>query len=123
MLVPTRVTGSDTRPARSDTRPARLFRESTQTQCICCRWGHSVDNCKQVAMHFLITKYLRDDKNNASATQISERWHLAHEQYSRSAPATVRALQTLMPADWDTQTDAEIMETLYDEDEAISDFH
>jgi hypothetical protein len=66
---------------------------------------------------------LRDDKNNASATQISECWRLAHEQYSRPAPATVRALWTLMPADWETKTDEEIIETLYDEDEAISDFH
>jgi hypothetical protein len=74
-------------------------------------------------MHFLIAKYLRDDKNNATATQISEHWRLAHEQYSRSAPATVRALRNLMPADWVTQTDEEIMETLYNEDEAISDFH
>jgi hypothetical protein len=28
-----------------------------------------------------------------------------------------------MPADWETQTDEEITETLYDEDEAILDFH
>jgi hypothetical protein len=74
-------------------------------------------------MHFLIAKYLRDDKKNASATHISERWCLAHEQYSRSAPATVRALRNLMPADWGSQTYSQIMETLYDEDEAISDFH
>jgi hypothetical protein len=39
------------------------------------------------------------------------------------ACATVRALRTLMPADWGTQTDGEIMDTLYDEDEAIADFH
>jgi hypothetical protein len=55
-------------------------------------------------MHFLIAKYLRDDKNNATATPISERWRLAHDQYSWSAPATVRALRTLMPAYWGTQT-------------------
>jgi hypothetical protein len=61
------------RQTSSDNCPARPFRERTQTQCICGRWGHSVDNCQQVAMHFLIAKYLRDDKNNASATQISER--------------------------------------------------
>jgi hypothetical protein len=54
---------------------------------------------------------------------LSERWRRAHDQYSGSAPATVRALQTLIPADWGTQTDEEIMETLYTEDEAISDFH
>jgi hypothetical protein len=39
------------------------------------------------------------------------------------ACATVLALRTLMPADWGTQTDEEIMDTLYDEDEAIADFH
>jgi hypothetical protein len=74
-------------------------------------------------MHFLIAKYLRDDKNNAFATQISELWRMAHARYSCYFPATVRALWTPMSADWGTQTDAEIMETLYDEDEAISDFH
>jgi hypothetical protein len=39
------------------------------------------------------------------------------------ACATVRALRTLIPADWGTQTDEEIMDTLYDEHEAIADFH
>jgi hypothetical protein len=120
---PGRQTGSDNRHAHSDAHPARPFRERTHTQCICGHWGHYVDNYQQVVMHFLIAKYLRDDQNNASATHISERWRLAHDQYSRSAPATVRVLQILMPADWGTQNDAEIMETLYDEDEAISDFH
>jgi hypothetical protein len=67
-------------------------------------------------------QYLRDETNIASATQISECWRLAHDQYSRSAPVTVRALWTLMPADMSSHIDAEIMETLYDEDEAISDF-
>jgi hypothetical protein len=120
---PRRQAGSDTHNARSNQRPARPFSERTQTQCICGRWGHSVENCPQVVMHFLIAKYLHDDKNNATVTQISERWRLAHEHYSRSAPATVRALRTLMPADWGTQNDEEITEKLYDEDEAISDFH
>jgi hypothetical protein len=41
----------------------------------------------------------------ACAIWLSELWRLAHEQYSGSAPETVRALQTLMPADWRTQTD------------------
>jgi hypothetical protein len=63
-----------------------------------------------------IAKYLRDDKNNTYAKQISECWRLVHDQYSCSAPATVRA-------DWGTQTNAEIMETLYDKDKAILDFH
>jgi hypothetical protein len=116
---PCRQAGSETHNARSNQRPARPFSERTQTQCICGRWGYSVENCQQIAMHFLIVKYLRDDKNDASATQISERWRLAHEQYSRSAPATVRALRNLTPADWGTQTYEEIMETLYDEDEAV----
>jgi hypothetical protein len=100
-----RQAGSDNHNARSNQCPARPFSERTQTQCICGRWGHSVENFQQVAMHFLIVKYLRDDKNNATATQISERWRLAHEQCSRCAPATVSVLRTLMPADWGTQTD------------------
>jgi hypothetical protein len=67
---PRRQAGSDNHNARSNQRPARPFSERTQTQCICGRWGHSVENCQQVAMHFLIAKYLRDNKNNATATQI-----------------------------------------------------
>jgi hypothetical protein len=39
------------------------------------------------------------------------------------ACATVRALRNLMPADWGTKTDEEIMDTLYDEYGAIADFH
>jgi hypothetical protein len=70
-----------------------------------------------------IVKYLYDDKNNASVKQISERWCLAHNQYSHSAPETVRALRTLVPADWGTQTNAEIIETLYDEEEAICEMY
>jgi hypothetical protein len=96
---PPRQRSFDNRHDRSDTRPASPFPDCTQTQCICGSWGHYVDNFQQVAMHFLIAKYLRDDKNNASATQISEHWRLAHEQYSHSAPVTVRALRNLMPAD------------------------
>jgi hypothetical protein len=65
-----------------------------------------VEKFQQVVMHFLIAETLRDEKNNASATHILERWRLAHEQYSCSAPATARALRTLIPADWGTQTDA-----------------
>jgi hypothetical protein len=102
---PCRQAGSDTHNAHSNQRPARPFSERTQTQCMCGRWGHSVENCQQVAMHFLIMKYLHADKNNASATQISECWRLAHDQYSWSAHATVHALWTIMPADWGTQTD------------------
>jgi hypothetical protein len=59
----------------------------------------------------------------ACALWLSERWRLANEQYSGPAPAAVRALRTLMPSDWGTQTDEEITGTLYDEDEAIADFH
>jgi hypothetical protein len=69
---PRRQTVSYKPPARSDNRPSCPLRERTQTQCICGRWDHSVENFQQVVMHFLIAKYLRDDNNNASATQISE---------------------------------------------------
>jgi hypothetical protein len=70
-----------------------------------------------------IAKYLLNEKNNASATHNLEPWRLAHDQYSSSAPATIRAFRTLMPGDWGTQTNAEIMETLYDEDEVILNLH
>jgi hypothetical protein len=42
---PRRLAGSDNHNARSNQRPARPFSECTQTQCICGRWGHSVENC------------------------------------------------------------------------------
>jgi nicotinamidase-related amidase len=48
--------GSDNHNDRPNQRPARPFSERTQTQFICGRWGHSVENCQQVAMHFLIAK-------------------------------------------------------------------
>jgi hypothetical protein len=62
-------------------------------------------------------------QNKAFATHISECWGLEHNQYSPSSPATVCAFRNLMPADWGTQTNAGIVETLYDEVKAILDFH
>jgi hypothetical protein len=69
-------------------------------------------------MHFLIVNYLQKDVNMESSGQISERWRLANEQYSRSAHSMVRSIRTMMSED----TDDEIMEKLYNEDDALSDF-
>jgi hypothetical protein len=76
---PRHQTGSDNCPDRSYTRPGHPFCERTQTQFICGRWSHSVENCQQVAMHFLIsntcamkrTTHLQHRCQNAGAWQMS----------------------------------------------------
>jgi hypothetical protein len=116
---------SDSRSHRqphSDSRPVSAFRTRTDTQCICGCWGHSVENGQQMAMHFLIAKYLQKDATMTSASQISERWRLTNEQHSRSTPSMVRAIRTTMHEDMADRTDDDIMEKLYNEDDALSDF-
>jgi hypothetical protein len=48
------------RPPQPDSRPQPLrdFCTRTDTQCVCGQWGHSVENCQQLAMHFLLVKHL-----------------------------------------------------------------
>jgi hypothetical protein len=86
------------------------------------RWGNYVENCQQLAMHFLISIYLQKEKNATSVGQVSERWRVANEQYSRSVRSAVRDIRTMMTTDMVDHTDEEIMQTLYKEDEALSDF-
>jgi hypothetical protein len=75
-----------------------------------------------MAMHFLIAKYLQKYANMTSAGHISERWRLTNEQYSRSARSNVRSIRDMMPEDMSGRTNGEIMEELYNEDDALSDF-
>jgi hypothetical protein len=70
-------------------------------------------------MHFIISRYLQDEKHVTSAGQISERWRLANEQYLRSARSSGRAIHAIMPTDMANRTDEEIAQTLYEEDEAL----
>jgi hypothetical protein len=70
------------RPSSSDSRPASDFRTHSDTQCVCGRWGHYVENCQQMAKHLIIAKYFQKDANMESAGQILECWRLANEQYS-----------------------------------------
>jgi hypothetical protein len=74
------------RPRQMDSRPRPLrdLHTRTDTQCICGRWGHSVENFQQLAMHFLLAKYLQKDANLTSSSLVSERWRIANEQNSRS---------------------------------------
>jgi hypothetical protein len=70
---------SDSRPPRpsfSDGRPVRDFRTCSDTQCICGRWEHAVENCQQMAMHLFVANYFQKDANMTSAAQISEHWLL-----------------------------------------------
>jgi hypothetical protein len=76
------------------------------------RWGHSVENYQQLPMHFIISRYLQEKENVTSAGQVSERWRLAKEQYSRSARSTVRAIRAMMSTGMTNHTDEEIMQTL-----------
>jgi hypothetical protein len=73
-------------------------------------------------IHFIIVKYLQKDANLASASQTSERWRLTNKQYSHYQRSTVHAIWDMMPQDIAGCTDDEIMETFYNEDDALSDF-
>jgi hypothetical protein len=73
-------------------------------------------------MHFLVAKYLQKDANMTSAAQISKLWRLANEKYSQSSHSTVRTTRAIIPFDMASRTDEEIMEKLYTEDGAPSDF-
>jgi hypothetical protein len=48
------------RPPQPDShhQPLCDFRTGTDTQCVCGRWGHSVENCQQLAIHVLLSKHL-----------------------------------------------------------------
>jgi hypothetical protein len=81
-----------------------------------------VDNCQYMTMHFLFAKYLQKDANMTSASHISERWRFANAQHSCSACSTVSAIRDIMPEDMTDCIDDEIMEKLYNEDDALSDF-
>jgi hypothetical protein len=75
-----------------------------------------------MAMYLLIAKCLQKDANMESASQISERWRLANEQYSWFVCSLVRAIRAMMPEDVAGCTNDEIMEKVYNEDDALSDF-
>jgi hypothetical protein len=117
---------SNSRPDRqylpSDSRPAPDFCTRSNTQCMCGRWGHSDENCQQMAMHFLITKFFQKDANLASAGQLLEQWHLNNEQYSWSNRSTVHFSRAMMPEDMIDRINSEIMGTLYNNDDALLDF-
>jgi hypothetical protein len=111
------------RPPQPDSRPQPLrdFRTRTDTQCVCGRWGHSVENCQQLAMHFLLAKHLKKDANLTSSSMVSERWRVANEQNSRSARSTVRAIRAMLPEEMADRTDDELLE-YYKVDDTLSDF-
>jgi hypothetical protein len=75
-----------------------------------------------MAMQFLIVGYFQKDANMTPAAQISERWRLDNEKYSQSAHSMVRVIRAIMPDHMAGRTDDEIMEKLYHEDDALSDF-
>jgi hypothetical protein len=95
----------DSRP-----QPLRGFCTRTDTQCVCGRWGRSVENCQQLAMHFLLAKHLQKDINLASSNLVSEHWRVANEQNSRSARSTVSAIRTMLPEEMADRTDDELLE-------------
>jgi hypothetical protein len=99
-------------PPQPDSRPQPLqdFRTHTVTPCVCGRWGHSVENCQQMAMHFLLGNHLKQDANLTSSRLVSERWLVANEQNSRSARSTVRAIRDMLPEEMADRTDDELLE-------------
>jgi hypothetical protein len=69
---------SDSRSSRppqpdSSPQPLRHFRTRTDTQFVCGRWGHSVENFQRLAIHFLLAKHLQKDANLLSSSLVSER--------------------------------------------------
>jgi hypothetical protein len=111
------------RPPQPDSRPQPLwdFCTRTDTQCVCRRWGHSFENCKQLAMHFLLARHLQKDASLTSSSLVSERWRIANEQNSRSARSTVRAIRAILPEEMADRTDDELLE-YYKVDDTLSDF-
>jgi hypothetical protein len=100
------------RPPQPDSHPQPLcdFRTGTDTQCVCGRWGHSVENFQQLAIHFLLAKHLQKDANFMSSSLVSERWRIANEQNSRSARSTFRVIRAMLPEEKADRTDGELLE-------------
>jgi hypothetical protein len=90
--------------------PLRDFRTRTDTQCVCGKWGHYVENCQQLAMHFLLAKHMQKDANLTSSSLVSERWRIANEQNSRSARSTICAIRAMLPEEMADRTDDELLE-------------
>jgi hypothetical protein len=111
------------RPPQPDSlpQPLRDFRTRTDTQCVCGRWGHSVENCQQLAMHFLLANHLKKDANLTSLSLVSERWRVANEQNSSSARSTVYAIRAMLPEEMADRTDDELLE-YYKVDDTLSYF-
>jgi hypothetical protein len=111
------------RPPQLDSCPQPLwdFRTRTDTQCVCGRWGHSVENCQQLAMHFLLAKHLHKDANLTSSSLVSERWRIANEQNSHSAHSSDRAIRAMLPEEMADRTNDELLE-YYKVDDTLSDF-
>jgi hypothetical protein len=111
------------RPPQPDSRPQPLrdIRTRTDTQCVCGRWGHSAENCQQLAMHFLLAKHLKKDANLTSSSLVSERWCVVNEQNSRSTNSTVRAIRAMLPEEMADRTDEELLK-YYKVDDTLSDF-
>jgi hypothetical protein len=110
-------------PPQPDSRPQPLwdFRNPTDTQCVCGRWGHSVENYQQLAMHFLLAKHLQKDANLTSSSLVSERWCITNEKNSRSARSTVRVIRAMLPEEMVDRTDNELLE-FYKVDDTLLDF-
>jgi hypothetical protein len=109
------------RPPQPDSQPLCDFRTSTDTQCVCGRWFHSVENWQQLAIHFLLAKHLQKDANLTSSSLVSEPWRIANEQNSRSAHSTIRAIRAMLPEEMADCTDDELLE-YYKVDDTLLDF-
>jgi hypothetical protein len=111
------------RPPQPDSHPHPLcdFHTGTDTQCVCGRWGHSVENCQQLAIYFLLAKHLQKDANLTSSILVSERWRIANAHNSRSARSTVRDIRVMLPEEMADRTDDELLE-YYNVDDTLSDF-
>jgi hypothetical protein len=98
-----------------------IFIPLDDTQCFCGRWGHSIVNCQQLAMHFLLAKHLQKYANLTSSSLVYERWRIANEHNSRYARSTVCAIRAMLPEEMADRTDDELLE-YYKIDDTLLDF-
>jgi hypothetical protein len=117
-VSPTTATAPTTGTSRSTslipqcpTNQAKLpFRTGADEQCAssCGRWGHTRDQCMQLATTYLCLKYISANEEFSAA--LSRKW--LHTQDKLNLKNTIRLLRHHHPADYDGQTDDDLLVTL-----------
>jgi hypothetical protein len=95
---------------RHPTNQAKLpFRTGADEQCASCgRWGHTRDQCIQLATTYLCLKYISANEEFSAA--LSRK--LLQTQDKSNLKNTIRLLRHHHPADYDDQTDDDLLANL-----------